>query len=150
MTSKIDELKLKRNELRVKIIGIVLTMATIIFSLFQYFHKLSNENSMEFKRNIWKKQIEVYTQACKYAGLIAVNPNGEGSKENIKSFQALYWGEIIMFEDTKVEEAMKEFYLTILDYNPKDKKSEEKLKFKANELAKTCRESTKKTWKELK
>ena len=144
------EFKLKVGDLGVKIIGIFLTLLTISIGIFQYFHSQSHENYMEFKRSIWQKQLNTYTEACRYAGLIAMNPNDREFEENVKKFGGLYWGEMIMVEDSTVSKAMKDFYYAIIDFVPEDPNSQRKLKYKANELAKACRISSDKTWQELK
>lgn len=146
MNKALNEFKLKRAELWLKAVGLLLTLATIVFGLFQYFHQLSYENSMEFKRKFWENQIEVYSNACKYAGLIANYSNQEEFEKHVKSFNALYWGKMIMVDDSVVENAMKEFYLAIKDFNPQDKKSGNKLKYKADQLANACRTSSFDTW----
>lgn len=144
------EFKLKVGDLWVKIIGAFLTLLTICIGIFQYFHGQSHENYMEFKRNVWQKQLHTYTEACKYAGLIAMNPHDEEFEDNVKKFGGLYWGEMIMVEDSTVSKAMKDFYYAVIDFVPEDSNSHRKLKYKANELAKACRISSNKTWQELK
>lgn len=99
---------------------------------------------------MWQKQLEVYSQVTRYAGLIAMNPTGEDFDKNVKEFGGLYWGEMILIEDQEVEKAMKDFYLAINDFNPEDSQTHRKLKFKADQLAKACRISSERTWQELK
>lgn len=150
VNSNQKEFKLKLGDLWVKIIGAFLTLLTISIGIFQYFNSQSHENYMEFKRNIWQKQLNTYTEACKYAGLIAMNPHDDEFEKNVKIFGGLYWGEMIMVEDTTVSKSMKDFYYAIIDFVPEDPNSHRKLKFKANQLAKACRLSSDRTWQELK
>lgn len=150
MSDQGNEYNLKRTDLLVKIIGVFITLLTIVIGLVQYLDKQSYENAMEFKRVMWQKQLSTYTQACKYAGLIATNPLDKDFNENIKNFGALYWGEMIMVEDSLVVKAMKEFYFATIDYSSTDPQSHMKLKFKAEQLAQACRVSSRKSWNELK
>ena len=132
-------------EFKFKIAGLLLTLATIVVSVWKYTNEQTYQFEMEFKRKIWQKQLETYTSACKYSGLIANRPAIDFEK-NVGEFGALYWGEMIMIEDTIVGKAMKEFYYAAHDYNSEDENSEFRLKYKADALAKACRESSRRTW----
>jgi len=144
------EFQLKVTDLRIKIVGTIITLLAIAIGIYQYFHRQAHENYMEFKRNIWQKQMATYTESCKYAGLIAMNPYDGDFEDNVKNFGGLYWGDMIMVEDSTVSKAMKDFYYAIIDFVPEDPNSEKNLKFKANQLAKACKASSERTWQELK
>lgn len=146
------ELRLKRSEIRWSAFGTLLTALTIIIGVIQYTLQQSHENTMEFKRSVWNKQMEVYTQACRYAGIIANNADTSDTlyKSNVKAFGALYWGEMIIVEDPAVEKAMKDFYEAVYDFVPDDQQAANKLKYKANMLAKACKLSSHETWNALK
>lgn len=151
MIESLSDANIKRVELLLKIIGTILTILTIFIGIFQYFHKLSHENYMEFKRSIWKQQIETYSEACRYAGLIAMNPDGPDFNKNLENFGGLYWGEMIVVEDSMVRHAMKDFYYAAYyDFEPKDPHSRNKLKFKAEKLAEACKSSSRDSWSKLK
>ncbi|MEB2777469.1 hypothetical protein SYJ56_19295 [Algoriphagus sp. D3-2-R+10] len=132
-------------DLILKAIGLLLTLATILVGVWKYTDEQASQHEMEFKREIWQKQLNAYTEACKYSGLIANRPE-VNFEENVGNFGALYWGEMIMIEDEEVRDAMKEFYYALHDYHPQDKNSQYKLKVKADALAKACRESSKRSW----
>jgi hypothetical protein len=132
-------------DLTLKGIGLLLTLATILVGVWKYTDEQSYQHEMEFKRKMWQKQLDTYTQACKYSGLIANRPESN-FEENVSQFGALYWGEMIMIEDDTVRSAMKEFHYAIHDYHPEDKHTHFKLKVKADALAKACKESSKRSW----
>lgn len=141
-----NESSYRRNDLTIKILGVFLTVSALIIGQFQYFHTLSSENELEFRRNIWTKQIHAYSEACKYAGLISTSTNNEAFNRNVQEFNSLYWGEMMLVEDSIVEAAMRGFYYAIIDYSKEDSQTRRKLKFKARQLADACRESSKQTW----
>ncbi len=145
----VDEHKLEFAGVLTRIAGVVLTFVAILIGLFKYFNTQSYESKMEFRRTVWKQQLDVYTKACKYAGLIATDPTSDDFEMNVKVFGGLYWGEMIMVEDTVVENAMKDFYYAIIDYDSLDIHAEHRLKFFANELAQACQESSERKWNEL-
>lgn len=129
-----------------KIIGITLTVATIIVGIYQYIHELDHQKRMEFKREVWKKQLDTYSRVCRYSGAIAANQKGEEFQKNINEFRSLYWGEMVLIEDKEVIGAMNGFYEAIDDYHPEDYRTTNSLKQKALVLARACKASSKRTW----
>lgn len=132
-------------DLTFKVFGFLLSIATVLIGVWKYTDEQSYQHDLEFKRKIWQKQLNAYTEACKYSGLIANQPE-VNFDENYSKFGGLYWGEMIMIEDDEVRDAMKEFYFAVNDFHPEDINSKYKLKFKAKALANACKESSKRTW----
>ena len=132
-------------ELYLKFISLVLTLANVSIGFWQYLDEQSFQYEIEFKRKMWQKQLDGYTEICKYSGLIANRPEVD-FEENVNHFGSLYWGEMLLIEDTEVRDAMKDFYMAIHDYHPEDQDTHFRLKYKAKALADACRASSKESW----
>lgn len=82
---------------------------------------------MEFKRDFWTKQSEIYLKTSQAIGSICaeVNKTDSADFDNYKftqakaDFQSLYWGEMNFVQDPGVIADMKSFDQYIRDFNPK-------------------------------
>jgi hypothetical protein len=79
-------------------------------------------------------------------GRIASADQGkEQLRKDIDQFYSLYWGDMIYVEDEAVERAMIDFHVEVEDFL-KGIGTKDRLKVRADELIKVCRESSKRNW----
>ena len=110
---------------------------------------IEKKDALEFKRNIWKKQQEAYEDIGNAVSAV-VNSTNESSSfnENVRRFQDLYWGKVVLVQDDSVEIAMIKFNAEIRDFMD-DIRTKDHLKKRGYELVKTCKASLHESWKTL-
>jgi hypothetical protein len=96
---------------------------------------------VEARKPFFTKQLELYFQAVEAASAIASGP-WEQQVPVIGAFWRLYWGPLVIVEDTRVSGAMVQFGKA-LDSNA----TQGELKIYALELARACRDSIAESWK---
>jgi hypothetical protein len=122
-------------------------------------YKLSADNERaEFKRRMWEKQLDVYTQMNRLVGRIAAGEQTQAEvMKDIVAFEALYWGENIYVQDSVVEEEMhnmhKDLQGLFLSLKKGDRISEkdkferaEAIRDRAIRLGQKLKEASKKYW----
>jgi hypothetical protein len=93
----------------IKSLGFIATSASILIGLSQFSAKEKAAAELEFNRNFWQKQNELYANVCRSAGTMAaaIDDSVAFKKEKL-NFLSLYYGEMILVEDSTVEKAMRE------------------------------------------
>lgn len=138
-----DESKHRLWDTFIKALGFIATAASIFIGLSQFSSQQASAADLEFKRNFWQKQTELYAEVCRNAGMMAATINDPKvfarQKEN---FLSLYYGELVLVEDGTVEKAMRELrsYLEIVD--PADPNMVNTFKRKVIELSEACKKSS--------
>ncbi len=97
----------------------------------------------------YKEQKEVYHPLCKLAGEIVSSKSLKEAEPSIKSFWTLYYGEVGIVAEDRVQNAMVEFGNALRDYidshkdqsPPQDQPPPPELTQRAVNLAVKCRES---------
>jgi hypothetical protein len=108
------------------LIGFVLTGVGLIISVSNFSKDQKSKSALEFKRDFWSKQSDIYLKTSQAIGTICAEINKtdiddfnslnyEKSKE---AFESLYWGEMNFVQDSVVIADMKSFDLYIKDFNP--------------------------------
>src|SRR5256885_14026885 len=108
------------------LIGFVLTAAGLIIGVYNFSADQKSKSALEFRRDFWTKQSEIYLRTSQSIGSICAEINkssedfDEGRYNKAKAdFESLYWGEINFVKDTAVISEMKSFDQYIRDFNPK-------------------------------
>ena len=132
-----------------KIVAPTLTVAVAVFvGMLQFAEK----DALEFKRQVWERQLNVYMETANVVGEIPVvaeqAEQADKFQKSVERFYTLYWGNMILLEDMTVREAMIRFHLEINDYI-EGISSVERLKVRAANLVETLRKSSHASWKEL-
>ena len=99
----------------------------------------------EFKKHFWEKQLELYLEASNKAAQLALIEANNDKKKAYQRFLELYHGDLVLVEDQKVKDAMKDFIELYIDYQ-RDKGLHESLLTSSRALARTCRQSLAETW----
>jgi hypothetical protein len=97
-------------------------------------------DTIAFKRRLWQEKLDTYQKVTELAGQI-VATSGAGQAAAYKDFQSAYWGAMVLVEDKPVEEAMIAFDKEYLDLKSGWTKGPDRLKVRADVLAKACRAS---------
>jgi hypothetical protein len=95
---------------------------------------------IEAKKPFNEKRMERYISAVNAAATIAANPNPVFREQAQAEFWTLYWGDLALFEDARVEAAMVEFGRRLKAGLGDD------LKGCALTLAHACRDSLAESW----
>ncbi len=133
------------------LIGFILTAAGLIISASNFSKDQKSKSALEFKRDFWTKQSEIYLKTSQAIGNICAEINKTDPEDfdaaNFNSskaaFQSLYWGEMNFVQDSVVISDMKSFDQYIRDFNPKitDVDYRQTLIKLGNKIIVTCRNS---------
>jgi len=126
----------------IKALGFTATIASILIGLFHYSSEQTRATDLEFRRNFWQKQNELYAEVCRNAGTMAAASDQKEFEKQKEKFLSLYYGELVLVEDSLVENAMREVksYVEILD--TKDENMKNIFKRKVLELSEACKRSS--------
>ncbi len=133
------------------LVGFILTAAGLIISASNFSKDQKSKSALEFKRDFWTKQSEIYLKTSQAIGNICAEINktdpedfdsGNFTKSKAE-FQSLYWGEMNFVQDSIVISDMKSFDQYISDFNPKitDVDYRQTLIKLGNKIIVTCRNS---------
>ncbi len=141
------------------LIGFFLTAVGLIISVSNFSKDQKSKSALEFKRDFWSKQSDIYLKTSQAIGTICAEinktditdfnrTNYERSKE---IFESLYWGEMNFVQDSVVIADMKSFDLYIKDFNPlvEDPDYRQTLIRLGNKIILTCRNSYMKSFDNL-
>ena len=141
------------------LIGFILTAVGLIISASNFSKDQQNKSALEFKRDFWTKQSEIYLKTSQAIGNICAeinksDPDDFDMDNFIKSrsaFQSLYWGEMNFVQDSVVITDMKSFDQYIKDFNPRitDVDYRQTLIKLGNKIIVTCRNSYMKSFDNL-
>lgn len=131
--------------------GFILTAAGLIISVSNFSKDQKAKSTLEFKRDFWTKQSEIYLKTSQAIGSICAEVNKTDVEDFDKinfskskaQFQALYWGEMNFIQDSIVISDMKSFDQYIKDFNPAvtDAEYRQTLIRLGNKIILTCRNS---------
>lgn len=141
------------------LLGFILTAAGLIISVSNFSKDQKSKSALEFKRDFWSKQSDIYLKTSQAIGTICAEINktdpADFDKSNfLKSkaaFQSLYWGEMNFVQDSVVIADMKSFDQYIKDFNPEVTNVDyrQTLIKLGNKIIVTCRNSYMKSFDNL-
>src|SRR3954471_19069714 len=98
------------------LLGFILTAAGLVTSMYNFSRDQKAKSALEFRRDFWTKQSEIYLKTSQAIGTICaeVNKSDEdfdnGNYMKAKAaFESLYWGEMNFVKDSDVITEMKSF-----------------------------------------
>ncbi len=108
------------------LLGFLLTALGLIISVSNFSKDQKTKSALEFKRDFWSKQSEIYLKTSQAIGTICAeidksDPedfNAENFYSSKATFETLYWGEMNFVQDSVVIADMKSFDQYIKDFNP--------------------------------
>lgn len=146
-----DEDRKRHWDVRLGIIAPILTVVGLLIGVWQF--NLGEDSRREetvaaeqqrdtigFKRTLWQQKLDTYQKVTALAGKI-VATSGKEREDAYKNFQAAYWGAMVLVEDPPVEQAMIAFDKEYRDLSSGWVKDADRLKVRADVLAKACRAS---------
>jgi hypothetical protein len=101
--------------------NILLAIAGLLIGIWQFnageidktkqeYKSLRDKDRIEFRRKLWLERLEAYRTTADSVGRISAHPSRDQKFDNeLQSFEAAYWGRMILVEDPKVESAMRDF-----------------------------------------
>lgn len=133
------------------LLGFILTGVGLIISASNFSKDQKSKSALEFKRDFWTKQSEIYLRTSQAIGTICAEINKSDPADFDKSnflkskaiFESLYWGEMNFVQDSTVISDMKSFDQYIKDFNPEiqDEEYRQTLIRLGNKIIVTCRNS---------
>ena len=155
-----DESTKRRWDVRLGIVAPTLTVVAILVGVWQFvegqnsatrleYKLLARQSEIDFRRQLWTRQLENYQTIAEIAGSIAANHDRPAVLEDLsRKFLEMYWGAMIFVEDDEVEQAMIDFFHEVHDYQT-GWGDADKLKIKASSLVSACRASSDAGWKRI-
>lgn len=134
------------------VVAPILTVVGILVGVWQFnrgeenrthleYQLLEKKDKLEFQRKLWLERLSTYKSIAEQAGKIATTDKKDKQfKGLVQTFDASYWGMMIFVEDSRVEQAMIDFHVELVDYQH-GRSDVDKLKLRADELVKACRQS---------
>lgn len=141
----------RRWDARMALVAPLLTMVGIIVGVWQFNEGADNRRSetaeteqlrdtIAFRRRLWQEKLTTYQKVTELAGRI-IAATADDRVKAYKEFQTAYWGAMVLVEDPAVERAMIEFDREYRDQASGWSKDPDRLKVRADALAKACRAS---------
>jgi hypothetical protein len=133
------------------LVGFILTAVGLIISVANFSKDQKTKSALEFKRDFWSKQSEIYLKTSQAIGTICAeisksDPedfNANNFYNSKATFETLYWGEMNFVQDSIVIADMKSFDQYVKDFNPNVMNSDyrQTLIKLGNKIIVTCRNS---------
>lgn len=127
-----------------KIIPLVGGVIAFIWGVVQFSivqHEQAETRLIEARRPFLERQLNLYTEATKAASTLATSSKSVEVETATEKFWALYYGELAMVEDKKVEDAMVRLGKAL-----QAKESATSIRKSSLRLAHACRESLAESW----
>jgi hypothetical protein len=128
----------------VKSVTAMVAVGGFIWGIMLYFaeaERLRETRRIEATTPYLDRQLKLYTEATEIASRIANAPAREGAFKEMTRFWELYWGELALVEDERVEAAMVKYGKCLEDDCPAAE-----LKQRSLALAHACRDSLSESW----
>ena len=108
------------------LLGFILTAVGLVITVANFSKDQKSKSALEFKRDFWSKQSDIYLKTAQAIGTICAEINktepGDFNSDNFyrskAAFESLYWGEMNFVQDSVVIADMKSFDQYIKDFNP--------------------------------
>jgi hypothetical protein len=136
----VDEAAKRSWDVWLGILAPLLTVAGILIGVWQFNVGESRKAEYEHASKLWLQRVDTYTSVAKLAGRIASAPDDTSFKQAVNDFMSAYWGDMILVEDTAVEQAMIDFRIEVQDYL-QQRSSADRLKIRADALMNSFRKS---------
>jgi hypothetical protein len=121
----------------------ILTVVGILVGIHQFNAGEAHKNTIEFERKLWLERLDAYRSIAQLSGKIVTHANDKDFGDLVQQFTAAYWGTMIFVEDKDVEQSMIDFNVEIREFQD-GFSSVPRLKERADELIKACRQSLEK------
>jgi len=124
----IDDAAKRWWEVNFGLANILLAIAGLLVGIWQFnkgeidktqqeYKSLQEKDRIDFKRKLWLERLEAYRATADEVGKISAHGNLDARFDSeLQSFQAAYWGRMILFEDPEVERAMADFNAVAQDF----------------------------------
>jgi hypothetical protein len=128
----------------VKVLSLLGAVITFSYGVFQYIRneqRQAESRRVEATKPFLERQLKLYTEATQAAATLATSNDETERTAALKRFWSLYWGELALVEDRKVEVAMVQFGKGLQDQG-----ASAEIKQLSLQLAHACRDSLAKSW----
>lgn len=141
----------------VRLLPSVITIGGILVGLYQFNKEQKSLHTLEFRRNYWEKQLNIYEETSKISSSI-INALDDTSGNSLDSafaeYKDLYWGKLKLVQDSLVAVSANLLLFQIEDFGNSDKflfheNPEEKITIRCSELIGACKVSLTQEWQEL-
>ena len=134
----------KSLEAWIKILTLVGAVVAFIWGAYQFLstqRAQADTRRIEATRPFLDRQLKLYTEATQAAATLATSASEKELSEARQRFWALYWGELALVEDKRVEAAMVQLGRAL-----EQGKAGSALQGLSLELAHACRDSLAESW----
>jgi hypothetical protein len=149
--SKSQEMHSHKVDVIIKIITPLITIAGIYIGAWEFTNQQRNNDRQEFKRKIWERQLDAYTELTSLAGNILSRQDEDTAVKRLaKEFDLVSWSNISLI-DSSVEDNIIQFrdHLSDKINGVVNIDNSEILEKSAYLLSKSCRNSIQDSWKQL-
>jgi apolipoprotein N-acyltransferase len=128
----------------IKLLTSLVATATFAWGIYQFFltqRTQTETRRIEATKPFLDRQLKLYTEATQAAAMIATSDSKDEAITAQKRFWSLYWGELALVEDKRVEMAMVQFGNALERGD-----SGENVQGLSLDLAHACRDSLAESW----
>ncbi|WP_413114089.1 hypothetical protein [Thaumasiovibrio sp. DFM-14] len=128
-------------DLIVKSTSAFFAIVTLAIGVYKYFHSVE----CNFRSPLWERQLQLYFEISEVVSTLATSSDTEEILSAEKLFWNLYFGPLLLVEDTGVESVVVE--IALLLEIPISDRPQEKIKSLALKLGYECRNSISVRWR---
>jgi hypothetical protein len=136
----------------VTLLGPVLTTIGLIIGVWQFTSGQKANESIEFRRKMWEKRMDLYSSLGNVVGEIVINQNNPKKSDSLyNEFQKFYYAKLPLLEDSTVSIPLRRLKNALDDQREgmQDLLVVEPIKARVIELMDSCQVSLKKTEKQI-
>lgn len=133
----------------VKVATPLFTVIGLVIGVWKYQDEQAHNDGLEFRRKMWEKRLESYTQLGDVAAKLVTNVKNKPEFDTLSvRFDQLYWGKLPLFDDDSVELHLKQFSDEVQSFRI-GQGDTAVLKVDGYQLVKSCQKSLHTSWNEL-
>lgn len=144
------EAKHRKWDIITNVITALLTVIGIFIGVVKFNTQQKENETLEFRREMWKIKSQSYSQVCEAAGTLASNFSSDTAFIHARErFESFYWGTLVINSDDGVNAAMLEIHTTLQNINREDSNFYIRLPIQVSNLVDSCNRSLVIHWEDI-
>ena len=144
-----DKTKSDFSDLLNKILTPLIAVVGVLIGIWQFTSNIEHNDELEFKRNLWEKRLESYSQLSELVGKIITQTSNDKIFDSLAiEFEQVYWAKLPLIEDKQVEKSMIKFQAELHDFKNKESTLDD-LRTRSYLLINDCKKSLFSSWQDI-